>query len=345
MSGSLPSIESFVRDTQTPQTTASPSHPRYTSVAVLCVYWCDDEAINSVREAVADMTRLLERDFQYTVETLEIPIGFAAGVTPARWLDEVTMNFVKSHEERDCLKVFYYNGYTYLSNAGEQKDMILAKSLPHVHNEGFTAANFRPDYAEAHRSIRWSPIQARFETTASDMLILFDAPYHQPRHIDRTNGVLEVLAATSTGDHFHALGRNKFTMAITSLLRNRFIRPYQNPFRIGNLHADVATKYFSVVTPDFNRPQRPHLDDFPAPVFYQFGSDRIASITLAPIRRSPPPSQHGQDAPTYLEIRLEGGDGLIRKDLLDEWLRLAPWKVSEAKVEGPRGNFAYTLRR
>lgn len=76
-----------------------------------------------VRQAVDELRSVLEVHYNYTFEVGHIPKHCNEGNSPCRWLLQRTIDFVNKSDQRDVLKIVYYNGYTYLD---ENRNMVLS---------------------------------------------------------------------------------------------------------------------------------------------------------------------------------------------------------------------------
>lgn len=95
---------------------------RYSAVHVLFVMWPEAEHAE-VRQAVDELRSVLEVHYNYTFEVGHIPKHCNEGNSPCRWLLQRTIDFVNKSDQRDVLKIVYYNGYTYLD---ENRNMVLS---------------------------------------------------------------------------------------------------------------------------------------------------------------------------------------------------------------------------
>ena len=118
-SGSLPGIESLSGDLQSGTARvineANSSRSRYDHVQVMIVQWSNDSG-QEVRDAIDELSTLLDKRYHYSVETVSIPVG---AQSPLRWLMQTVTSFVNNRDMRDTLKIFYYAGFSYLDRDRE----------------------------------------------------------------------------------------------------------------------------------------------------------------------------------------------------------------------------------
>lgn len=121
---SLPGIESLSGDLQSGTARvineANASRNRYDVVQVMIVQWSNDSG-QEVRDAIGELSQLLEKKYNYSVETVSIPIG---AQSPLRWLVQEVTGFVNKRDMRDTLKIFYYAGFSYLDR---DRELVLSR--------------------------------------------------------------------------------------------------------------------------------------------------------------------------------------------------------------------------
>jgi hypothetical protein len=182
-------------------------------------------------------------------------------------------------------------------------------------------------------TIRWSGIQQILEEACSDTLIIMDAAYYPSSRMKRQQGVLEVIAASVSEDHFSCLDRCAFTRALTEQLRTRASR--MNPLSAAELHSILLASYPKMVQDKY--PERETITSFPAPLHTMMsGNAKLPSIFLSPIQQSSPPRNsfsYENNPQLHLLIRLN--DDNVDVDTWNEWLRLMPEGIKDIKVEGP----------
>ncbi|KAF4911351.1 hypothetical protein CGCVW01_v011433 [Colletotrichum viniferum] len=313
----LPGIESLKSDLQTnvSRILSTPSRSRYSSAQALLLYWQDDPDLN-VGSSVKELSEVLDQYYRYTFSISPIPSSSEACKNPWRWLSRKITDFVEDRDQRDVLKIVYYNGHSYLDG---NREMVLASSKD----------------VEKAETIRWSGIQQVLEEACSDTLIIMDAAFFPSSKMHRQQGVLELIAAAVSEEHFDALDRCTFTKVLTEHLKTRASQRYANPFSAAELHSKLLSNYPSLVQ-DRN-PEKETITSFPSPLHMQMsGNARLPSILLAPLnigpmRSSLPFGTEGQQL--VLSIRI--GDDPIDVDNWTEWLRMMPDGIKDVRVDGP----------
>ena len=183
--------------------------------------------------------------------------------------------------------------------------------------------------------MRWSGIQQVLEEACADTLILMDAAYYPSSKMVRQQGVLELVAAAVSEEHFNELERCTFTRVLTEQLKNRASQRFMNSFSAAELHSRLLSTYPTLIQ-DRN-PQQEAITSFPSPLHMQMaGNARLPSILLAPMNISPlrtslPFGSEGQQL--HLSIRV--GDDPIDVDAWTEWMRNMPDGVKDVRVDGP----------
>lgn len=121
----LPGIESLKSDLQTnvSRILSTPSRSRYSSAQVLLLYWQDDPDL-SVGSSVKELSEVLDQYYRYTFSISPIPSSSEACKNPWRWLSRKITDFVEDRDQRDVLKIVYYNGHSYLDG---NREMVLAR--------------------------------------------------------------------------------------------------------------------------------------------------------------------------------------------------------------------------
>ncbi|TQN67721.1 hypothetical protein CSHISOI_07763 [Colletotrichum shisoi] len=313
----LPGIESLKSDLQTnvSRILSTPSRSRYSSAQVLLLYWQDDPDV-SVGNSVKELGEVFDQYYRYMFSITTIPPASEACKSPWRWLSRKITDFVEDRDQRDVLKIVYYNGHSYLDG---NREMVLASSKD-------------KDKAE---TIRWSGIQQVFEEACSDTLIIMDAAFFPSSKMHRQQGVLELVAAAVSEEHFDALDRCTFTKVLTEHLKTRASQRFTSPFSAAELHSKLLSNYPSLVQ-DKN-PEKETITSFPSPLHMQVsGNAQLPSILLAPLnigplRTSLPFGTEGQQL--VLSFRI--GDEPIDIDNWTEWLRMMPEGVKDVRVDGP----------
>lgn len=120
----LPGIDSLKSDLQSAaaRILSDPYGSRYTSVQALLLHWQDDDD-QSVRGAIHDLASVLESSYNYTFKIKPIPASSNCK-SAWRWLSREMNEFIDVHDQRDVLKIVYYNGHSYLDG---NREMILTR--------------------------------------------------------------------------------------------------------------------------------------------------------------------------------------------------------------------------
>lgn len=160
-----------------------------------------------------------------------------------------------------------------------------------------------------------------------------DAAYYPSSRMSRQRGVLEIIAASMSEDHFNALDRCAFTRALAEQLRTRATR--SNPLSAAELHSILLANYPKMIQ-DRN-PERETVTSFPAPLHTMMsGNSRLPSILLAPVHQtSPLRSSFSYENNPQLHLSIRLNDDNVDVDSWNEWLRLMPEGIKDVKVEGP----------
>lgn len=188
---------------------------------------------------------------------------------------------------------------------------------------------------EKAETIRWSGIQQVLEQACGDTLIIMDAPYYPSAKMVREQGVLELIAAAVSEEHFNELQRCTFTKVLTEQLKTRASQRFMNPFSAAELHSKLLSSYPSLIQDRY--PEKETVTSFPSPLHMQMaGNARLPSILLAPtnispLRTSMPFASEGQQ----LHLAFRVGDEPIDIDAWTEWLRMMPDGIKDVRVEGP----------
>ncbi|KAI0008150.1 hypothetical protein F4779DRAFT_463980 [Xylariaceae sp. FL0662B] len=298
---------------------SSPYRSRYTSVFALLIYWQDDEE-PGVTAAVDELGQVFSKYYHYELETIKIPPSASDGCSSSwRWLSRIINEFTDKSDTRDVLKIVYYNGYSYLD---EHREMVLASSRNREHAS----------------TIRWSGIQQILEEACSDTLIIMDAAYYPSSKMVRQKGVLELIAASTSEDYFHALDRSSFTRALTDQLRTRATQRFPNALSAAELHSKLLFLYPKIIQD--KHPERGASISFLSPLHMQVsGNSRLPSITLLPPQqpRTYFTPENSRGPQVTLSIRLT--DETLHLESWAEWLRVMPEGIREVKVDGPYNTF------
>jgi hypothetical protein len=103
---------------------ADPYRGRYRTVQVLLLYWQDDDDLTDVKGAVDEVGSILSGSYNYTVEIKSIPSPSESCKSSWKWLSSTITSFVEHRDQRDDLKIVYYNGHSYLD---ADRQMVLAR--------------------------------------------------------------------------------------------------------------------------------------------------------------------------------------------------------------------------
>lgn len=107
---------------------ADPYRGRYAAVQVLLLYWHDDDAPD-VKETVRQLADILAQRYNYTLEIKVIPSPSESGKSSWKWLSSTITSFVEHRDQRDVLKIVYYNGHSYLD---ADRQMVLARYVDRI---------------------------------------------------------------------------------------------------------------------------------------------------------------------------------------------------------------------
>jgi hypothetical protein len=312
---SLPGIENLKNDLQSNATHIlnAANRSRYSSVHALLLYWQEDDEALAVSNATRELADAMDKYYHYTFQIQPIPSSDSFR-SASRWLSRQVSEFAEDRDQRDVLKIIYYGGHTYLD---DNRDMILASSR---------------DQTKAS-TIRWSNIQQILEEACSDALIVMDAAFFPSTKFVRQRGVLELIAASVSENHFSALDRCVFTRAIAEQMRTRAIR--QKPLSAAELHSIILSSYPRIVQDP--HPEQEIITSFPAPFHTMVtGSSNLPSVFLAPLQQLDPRRNSFlvENSPQiHLSITLN--DDNVDVDSWNAWLRMMPEGIRDVKVEGP----------
>lgn len=120
---SLPGIDTFRSNLQSHVSSiiANPNRSRYSAVYALLLVW-EDEQDEAVKQSVDELRSVLDRHYHYTLEMDVIPSDEPE--RSWRWLSRRIDHFMGANDQRDILKIFYYNGRTQLDG---NRAMVLAR--------------------------------------------------------------------------------------------------------------------------------------------------------------------------------------------------------------------------
>ncbi|KAK5663732.1 hypothetical protein OQA88_4163 [Cercophora sp. LCS_1] len=298
---------------------SNPWRGRYASATALSVYWQDDDDPGA-HSAMEELGKVLQNYYNYTFQIKAIPVSSDGCKNPFRWLSREVTDLIGNQDQRDVLKIVYYNGHSYLDG---NREMVLSS----------------PKNTEPTSAIRWSGIQSVLENaSSSDTLIIMDSAYYPSSKLVRQEGVLELIAASTGEDHLKLLDRSAFTRILTDELKTRASQKHLNALSAAELHAKLVSLYPRMIQ-DRN-PEKEILTSFPSPFHLQMsGNARLPSILLAPLQKSTLP--YTPDSPSggthmTLTFRLPSED--LNPESWAEFFRWVPEGVRDIKVEGPYRN-------
>lgn len=334
----LPGFDTFRADLQgsADRILANPFRSRYANVSVLLVRWQADEDPGG-QNAFNDLAKTFREDYNYAVQKASIPTSTEESKRPWLWLSQVVADFVADHNQRDCLNIFYYSGFSYLDR---NREAVLARFVFLSRSCSISAGPCLPllsssKHADPASVIRWSGIQQCFENARSDALLLMDCAYYPSYTTARQEGMLELIAASAGDDHVDRLGRSAFTRALVDELRTRVVQPFREPFSAAELHSKLLSAYPRMI-PE-REPEKEVITRFPTPLSMQLSSNKtLPSILLAPLRHGG--ASGASAAGSQLSITFRLADETFNMDSWAEWLRLMPAGITEARVEGPYRN-------
>jgi hypothetical protein len=122
---SLPGIESLKTEPQAnvSKLLSTANRNRYTAVQALLLYWQDDDDFG-VQNAVQDLATVLDKQYRYAVQTQTIPSSSDGYKSSYKWLSRKINDFTGDRDQRDVLKIVYYNGHSFLDG---NREMVLAR--------------------------------------------------------------------------------------------------------------------------------------------------------------------------------------------------------------------------
>lgn len=95
---------------------------RYSSVEALLLYWADDHH-HGVVSIVNELQQVLHLQYNHACVVDTIP-PLPDPSDSYRWLSDRIRSFTRQSDQRDVLKIFYYNGHAYLDG---NRQMVLAR--------------------------------------------------------------------------------------------------------------------------------------------------------------------------------------------------------------------------
>lgn len=310
----VPGVDSLraVLESHASRIFSTPHRGRYSAAQALLLYWQDDDD-EQLSATVQDLADVFDKQYRYTFQRQKIPSPSDECRNPLRWLLQQITAFADDRDQRDVLKILYYNGHTFLDR---NKEMVLASSRDR----------------EKASTIRWSGIQQILEEACSDTLIIMDAAYYPSPNVERKQGVLELIAAASSEEQFRLLDRCAFTNALTEELRNKARGPNHHSLTAAHLHAKLLSVYPKMIQDQ--HPEHEWPSSIPAPLHLQItGNPRLPSIQLCRLHRTSLPFAADHTGPQiHLSMRLK--DDFFDIENWAEWLRVMPDGVRDVRVEG-----------
>lgn len=125
LSTPLPGIDGLRADLQSTVSRifSNPHRARYGAAQVLLLHWQDDEDPR-VGAAIEELADVLAKDYHYTFEIKAIPPSSDGCKSSWRWLSRRITEFVDDQDQRDILKIVYYNGHSCLDG---NREMVLTR--------------------------------------------------------------------------------------------------------------------------------------------------------------------------------------------------------------------------
>lgn len=314
---------------------------RYNVVSALLLHWQDDDDRRAM-DAMQELGAALQQHYHYTYQIKAIPSS--SETKGEKWLSREVTNFIDAQDDRDVLKIFYYSGHSCLDRHNGNREMVLSRFVdvprqllcpPRLPVCVFFTS---PKDPESPLAIRWSGIQQIFENASADTLIIMDAAYYPSSMPIKHEGMLELMAASASGDHLGLLDRGAFTRALTDQLK-RATQRFMNALSAAELHAKLLSQYPTMIRD--RSPEKEMVMSFPSPLFMQLSrSSRLPSILLAPLQRSPLPiSPDSPSGGVQMTLTFRCKEEAFSADKWAECFRLMPEGIREVKVEGARNTF------
>jgi len=121
----VPGIDSLraVLESHASRIFSTPHRGRYSAAQALLLYWQDDDD-EVLSATVQDLADVFDKQYRYTFQKQKIPSPSDECRNPLRWLLQQITAFADDRDQRDVLKILYYNGHTYLDR---NKEMVLAR--------------------------------------------------------------------------------------------------------------------------------------------------------------------------------------------------------------------------
>lgn len=136
---SLPGTDTFRSNLQNHASSiiANPTRSRYRAVHALLLVWEDEEDV-AVRQSVDELRSVLDRHYHYTFEIDVIPSDEPE--RSWRWLSRRIDHFMGANDQRDVLKIFFYNGHTHLD---QNRAMVLTRYVCYYQNFAISSSQLR----------------------------------------------------------------------------------------------------------------------------------------------------------------------------------------------------------
>lgn len=121
----LPGIDSLraVLETHASRIFSTPHRGRYSAAQALLLYWQEDDD-PELNATVQDLADVFDKQYRYTFQKQKIPSPSEECRNPLRWLLQQITAFADDRDQRDVLKILYYNGHSYLDR---NREMVLAR--------------------------------------------------------------------------------------------------------------------------------------------------------------------------------------------------------------------------
>ena len=121
----MPGVDSLraVLESHASRIFSTPHRGRYSAAQALLLYWQDDDD-EQLSATVQDLADVFDKQYRYTFQRQKIPSPSDECRNPLRWLLQQITAFADDRDQRDVLKILYYNGHTFLDR---NKEMVLAR--------------------------------------------------------------------------------------------------------------------------------------------------------------------------------------------------------------------------
>lgn len=311
---------------------------RYDSVYVKMLCW-EDEDLHDVKRTMDGLRMVLEHHYHYSCEIDLIP-----SASSSMWLVGKLQRFFSYQDQPNVLKVFYYNGHSFMNrdleqvltryvdchDSSEPSEYRCTKAVVLTHHSSSTSS--------ATHAIKWSVVQSILEATVSDTLVLLDCPYFGGR-VNKHRGNLTILASCDFADYApHSVPRGLFTHCLAENLRKRAIQTFRGRTRINDLHIDIMCDY-KICIPDA-RTDHEFLVRFPRPFYIQYsGPDAVGdgAILLVPATvggsMSVASNDNGNTATGRVALEISFDASVTSQEELSRMIRQLPG-VGDVRVGG-----------